>query len=198
MDLEVVGSRPTCRPIIRVLITPKYFMSNHHREHESAKKPVTILEITKRITFVNIFLVLTLWGVVEIQRKPRVGWAGTVLFGTMLVLSVIELCRLPRVLKKRVANDREALKPKRAFIGIGTFAVSLLLGLVGEWIAGPLNRFWPNFAIWLASFVSVAAFYPLRDMKEDYPTFTYWGIYAALCGFISLAFAHLANWLKMV
>ena len=171
-------------------------MPNRQRERQSTKKPVTILEITKRITFVNVFLVLTLLGVVEIQRKPRLGWAITILFGTMLVLSVIELCRLPRVLKNRVANEREAWKPRRFYIPIGAFAVSILFGLVGHLITASLDRFWPNFAIWLGGFVSVAAFYPLRGMKEDYPTFSYWAIYAGVCGFISVGMAHLSNWLE--
>jgi hypothetical protein len=171
-------------------------MPKQSRENAPEKKRVTILEITKRITFVNFFLVMTLWGVVQIQRNPRLGWVGTILFGTMLVLSIIELCRLPRVLKTRVSNDREAWNPKRAYITIGTVAISVVCGLLGEAITTSLNGFWPNFGIWLGCFVSVAAFYPFRDMKDDYSTFAYWSIYAAVCGFISVGMAHLANWLE--
>lgn len=152
-------------------------------------KPVTILEITKRILFVNLFLITTLWAAADGV------WYAVALFGTMLVLSVVSLFFLPRDLKNRV-SVREAWTVKRVETGLITFAVSTVLGLLGELILVALDGFWPSFAIWLSCFVAVAAFYPFRDMKNEYPTFTPWAIYAALCGFISVGVAHLADWLE--
>jgi hypothetical protein len=167
-------------------------------DDEPAKPPpISFLEVPKRIFFVSFFLLLTVAGATLISRNPRLGWFTFALFGTMLVLSIVSIFQLPRDLKTRV-SIREALSLKAAHIWLGTFAVSFGLGLAGELILDRLNGFWPNFAIWLCTFASTAAFYPfLRgDMKKDYPTFTPWAIFCALWGIASVIIAHFADWLE--
>jgi hypothetical protein len=184
------------RPCWSVL--PAERLPNDRPGIESKKpEPVTILEIPKRIIFVLVFIPLTAWGFVEYRRNPRMGLFGIAFFGTMLVLSIVALIRLPRDLKTR-AGIKEVHSVRGAYMWTVTLTVSFMLAFAGKLIFEGLNGFWPNLAIWLSSFLANLAFYPFRgQMKEDYPTFTPWAIFSGLMGLLSLVLAHIFNWLEL-
>lgn len=167
-------------------------------EQPEKPAPVTMLEVPKRIIYVIAFSALFLWGIMELQRNPRTGFFGLAVFGTMLVISIVHLIRLPRDLKRSV-GIKEAYRFKDAYMWIGGLSVSFLVGAAGELVFTALNGFWPNFAIWSGTFVAELAFYPFRggQMKKDYPTFTPWAIVSALLGLLALVFAHVFDWLEI-
>lgn len=158
-------------------------------------QPVSILEAPKRVFYVIVFTSLTIWSVKEALAKSRTGWWGIAVFGTLLAISVAHVFHLSHDLKNRV-SVREDWSFKKGYMAIGTFAVSILLGLAGEQILGAMAGFWPRFAIWFSTFLTTAAIYPFRgELKEDFPNFGFWAIYAGACGVISLVFAQVVSWL---
>lgn len=116
-------------------------------------------------------------------------------FGTMLILSLVQLFRLPGDIDTSIDFKRTF---KAAYMWIGVFAVSLLYALAGERIFGALNGFWPNLAIYLSAFVTTLALYPFRGyMKKDFPSLKLWAIYSGACGLLSVAAAHFFDWLDL-
>jgi hypothetical protein len=164
-------------------------------KREVPSQPVSMLEAPKRILFVIVFTSLTIWSVKEALANSRTGWLGIALFGTMLAFSVAHVFQLTHDLKNRV-SVRGAWSFKKGYMAIGTFVVSILLGLGGEQVLGAMAGFWPRFAIWFSTFVTTAALYPFRgELKADFPNFGFWAIYAGACGVISVVFAQVASWL---
>ena len=160
--------------------------------------PVTILEVPKRIIFVVCFIPLFLWGLVEMNKDLRAGLAGTVIFGSMLVLAIAQLIQLPRDLKKSV-DIKDAHSFKSTYVWVGSVAASFLIGALGELIFAGLNGFWPNFAIWVSAFLTTLALYPFRgaEMKKDYPTLKPWAVLSVVWGVVSVILAHLFDWFKL-
>ena len=160
--------------------------------------PVTILEVPKRIIFVVFFVPLFLWGLFEMQKDLRAGLAGTVVFGSMLLLSIVMLVRLPRDLKNSV-DIKDAYSFKSPYMWIGSIVASFLIGALGELIFAGLNGFWPNFAIWVSAFLTTLALYPFRgaEMKKDYPTLKPWAVWSVVWGLVSVVLAHVFDWLKL-
>ena len=170
--------------------------SNEPSTVETKNPPITLLEIPKRILLVIIFLLFVMWCVREIRINPRVGWFAFAIFGTMFVISMVSLFRLPRDLKNRVGL-KEAFTFQGSFMWVFTIAVSLFLGFTGELMTDVMDGLWPNLAIWLSCFVTTALFYPFRgEMKRDAPTFLGWAIYSGACGVVSVVFAQLVWWLE--
>lgn len=163
-----------------------------------ATKPasVSILQVAKTIGLVVAFTLFVLWGIAAKQVNPRTRVYFLVLFGVMLVLSLVELFRLPTDIDTNI-NIKPTLK--KVYMSIGVFAVSLLYGLAGELIFGGLKGFWPNFAIWLTAFATTLALYPFRsdDMKKECPTLKLWAVYSGLFGLLSVALAHFFDWLDL-
>ena len=160
-----------------------------------SEPPITLLEVPKRIVFLIASVLFTLIGVSQIPAHPRLGWFSVAVFGTTMWFTIIDIVRLPRDLKKSIAL-RQVWAFKSAYTKIGTVAVSFLLGLAGEIVFDGMRGVWPKLAIWLSSFVTIAALYPLRgELKKDFPNFAFWALYAALCGFVSVAATLFIAWL---
>lgn len=158
---------------------------------------ISILEVPKRILMLVFFIAMLLWGVFKANVNSRAGVFALAVFGSMLVISIVYLLRLPRDLKTRV-SIREAHSLKKSYMWIGAVAVSFLLGVAGEVIFASLRGFWPNFAIWVSAFLTTLALYPFRDdeMKRDYPTLKSWAVLSCLWGLLSVGLAHLSDWLS--
>ena len=162
---------------------------------KAPSQPVSMLEAPKRIIMVIAFTSLTIFSVKEALAKSRAGWIGIAVFGTFLAFSIAHVFHLSHDLKDRV-SVREAWSFRKGYVATGTFVASILFGLAGEQILGAMAGFWPRFAVWFSTFVTTAAIYPLRgELKENFPNFGLWAIYASLCGVISLVFAQVASWL---
>ena len=155
---------------------------------EPYNAPTPFLEVLKRIFYLVVFVLLTLWGVREIRVNPRLGWSAVAVFGSMLVLSAVSILRVRRDIRAD-AGVRKNVTFKSAYMWAGTLAVSFLLGVVGEMMIGVMSGVLPMLAIWLASFVSIAAFYPFRDKHEKDLNFPLWLIYAGLMGIFSVVVA---------
>lgn len=156
-------------------------------------EPVSILEVVKTISFVVAFTLLLLWVLADKRASRRTVLLALGVFGTMLVISLIQLFRLPTEIDTSINIKRTA---KAAYMTIGVFAVSLLYALGWEMIFGGLSGFWPNLAICLSTFITTLALYPFRgEMKKDFPTLPLWAIYSSVCGLLGIAIAQLSNWL---
>ena len=148
-------------------------------------------EAIKRIFLLICFAGLMLWALSDARRNSPGAWAAVVLFGSFFVATVIGVLRLPRDVKRKSIRGKR-LTIKSAYMGIGTFVVSILLAGFSEFLVYPRARTWQT-AIWLTTFLSTAAFYPFRDReaKEFAPSFGVWLIYSALAGFLPLVLMYI-------
>lgn len=151
-------------------------------------------EAIKRIFFLICFAGLTLWPLSDARRNSRGAWLAVVLFGSFFVAALIGVLRLPRDVKRKSIRGKR-LTIKSAYMGIGTFVTSMLLAGFSEFLVYSRARTWQT-AIWLATFLSTAAFYPFRDReaKQFAPNFGVWLIYSALAGFLPLVLMYIFAW----
>ena len=162
---------------------------------EPYNAPTPFLEVLKRIFYLVAFVLLTLGSVRGIGLNSRLGLFAVAVFGSMLVLSAVSILRVRRDIRAG-AGVRKKVTFKGAYMWAGTLAVSLLLGVVGEMIIGVMTGVLPRLAIWVASFVSITAFYPFRDKHEKDLNFPLWLIYAGLMGILSVVIAQFMSWLE--
>lgn len=156
---------------------------------------VGILEVAKTISFVVVFTLLVLWALADKRASRQTVLLGLGVFGTMLIMSLVQLFRLPSEIDTSINIKRTF---KAAYMTIGVFAVSLLYALGWERIFGGLHGLWPNLAIWLSTFSTTLALYPFRgELKKDFPTLTLWAIYSSASGLLGVAAAHVFNWLGL-
>lgn len=140
-------------------------------------EPASILEVAKTIDFVVVFTLLVLWALADKRASGRTMLFALVVFGTMLIMSLVLLFRLPGEIDTSINIKRTA---KAAYMTIGVFAVSVLYAFGWEKIFGGLNGLWPNLALWLSTFITTLALYPFRgELKKDFPTLTLWAVYSS-------------------
>ena len=151
-------------------------------------------EAIKRIFVLICFAGVTLWALSGVRRNARGAWPALILFGSFFVATVIGVLRLPRDIKRKTIRGKR-VTIKSAYMGIGTLVISMLFAGFSEFLIYPRTRTW-QIAVWLATFVSTAAFYPFRDReaKQFAPNFGVWLIYSALMGFLTLALMYILAW----
>ena len=151
-------------------------------------------EAIKRIFLMIFFAVIVLWALSGARRNELGAWPAVVVFGSFFVATVIGVLRLPHDVKRKTIRGKR-LTIRSAYMGIGTFVISMLLAGFSEVLVYPRARTW-QIAIWLATFFSTAAFYPFRDReaKQFAPNFGVWLIYSALAGFLILALMYIFTW----
>jgi hypothetical protein len=154
-------------------------------------------EVIKRISFVFIFAVLTVLGIKVFRRQSYATWLGFAVFAVMLVVALVDLLRLPRDLKRKTIRGKR-WSIKTAYMGVGSIAVAVVLGLFSELFIYSTLGTWPAIAIWLAAFIATLAFYPWRNAeeRENAPKFWVWIIYSVVAGFITLALAYFVAFLR--
>ncbi|HXS02209.1 MAG TPA: hypothetical protein VN724_16665 [Pyrinomonadaceae bacterium] len=133
-----------------------------------------------------IFALLTGIGIRLIPK--RVGWAATILFGTMCVVAVFDLVREISAEQDKIPDIKSQLSIRRALIAIGVIVVALFLGIADEFISFLFTNSFPRAGVWLGTFVTTLAFYPLRE--EKYATFKRWTLVCALLGVLSVIFSY--------
>ena len=153
-------------------------------------------EAIKRIFLMIFFGVITLWALSGVRRGSLGAGLAAVLFGSLLVVTVIGVLRLPRDIKRKTIRGKR-LTIKSAYMGVGVFVITLLLAGFSEYLVYPRAKTW-QIAIWLATFLATAAFYPFRDReaKEYAPNFGVWLIYSALAGFLTLGLMYIFVWVS--
>jgi hypothetical protein len=67
-----------------------------------------------------------------------------------------------------------------------------------HFISESLTQSFPRPGIWLGTFLTTPAFYPLREQKEDFPNFTVWAIVCALLALASVVVSYLKDWIERV
>ncbi len=133
-----------------------------------------------------IFALLTGIGIRLIPK--RVGWAATILFGTMCVVAVFDLVREISAEEDKIPDVKSQLSIRRALIAVGVILVTLFLGIADEFISFLFTNSFPRPGVWLGTFVSTLAFYPLRE--EKYATFKKWTLLCAVLGVVSVIFSY--------
>ncbi len=140
---------------------------------------------------------MTLLGVKVFPRHSYTTWLPFAVFAVMLVVALVDLLRLPRDLKRKTIRGKR-WSIETAYMGVGSIAVAVVLGLFSELFVYSTLGTWPAIAIWLAAFIATLAFYPWRntDEKENAPNFWIWVIYSVLAGVITLALAYFLAFLR--
>ena len=154
-------------------------------------------EIIKRISFVVIFAVLTLLGIKVFRRNSYSTWLPFAVFAVMFIVTVVDLLRLPRDLKRKTIRGKR-WSIKGAYMGVGTIAVAVVLTFFSEVFIYSTLGTWPATAIFLAAFLATLAFYPWRNAeeKQNVPNFWIWVIYSVVAGFLTLALAYFVAFLR--
>jgi len=140
------------------------------------------------------FAVMAGLGIRTIPTNPRVGWFAAILFGTMCVVVVIEIFRICGLDQDQTPTVKTRVKIRRALIYAGSLIVTIFLGLTDHFISASFTNSFPRPGIWLGTFLTTLAFYPLREEKEQFPNFTRWTIYCALMGVASVVISYVGDW----
>lgn len=140
-----------------------------------------------------MFTLLTGLGIVLIPKHPRTGWGCTILFGTMCVLTVIDLVRQCGLDQDKVPDVKSQLSIRRALVPVGVTFVTLFLGLAENLISMLFTDSFARVGVWLGTFVTTLAFYPLREQKDL--NFKIWIVFCALMGVASVALSYVKDWL---
>lgn len=139
------------------------------------------------------FAVLMGLGIRTIPANPRVGWFAAILFGTMCVVVVIELVRICGVDQDQTPTVQTGVNIRRALIYAGSLIVTIFLGVTDHFISASFTDSFPRPGVWLGTFLTTLAFYPLRDQKQNFPNFTLWTIFCALMGAVSVVVSYLKD-----
>ena len=135
-----------------------------------------------------IFALLTGIGIRLIPRQPKIGWFSTILFGTMCVVTVFDLIREVSLEQDKVPDVNSQLSIRRALIAVGVTVVTLFLGIADEFISFLFTNSFPRPGVWLGTFVTTLAFYPLRE--EKHANFRRWTLVCALLGVASVILSY--------
>jgi uncharacterized membrane protein YoaK (UPF0700 family) len=76
----------------------------------------------------------------------------------------------------------------------GTLIATIVFGVTDNFISESFTQSFPRPGVWLGTFLTTLAFYPLREQKENFPNFTVWAIYCALMGMVSVGLSYLKDW----
>ena len=145
-----------------------------------------------------MFAILTGIGIVLIPKKPRTGWACTILFGTMGVITIIDLVRQCGLKQDQVPDVKRQLSMRRALVPVGVTLVTIILGLAENLISMLFSDSFARPGVWLGTFLTTLAFYPLRDHTEQDLNFKYWIILCALMGVASVGLSYVKDWIEIV
>src|ERR1044072_434138 len=145
-----------------------------------------------------LFALLTGIGIVLIPRDPKGGWACTILFGTMGVITVIDIVRQCGLDQDKVPDVKSQLSIRRAVVPVGVTLATLFLGFAENLLALLFTASFARAGVWCATFVTTLAFYPLRDHTEQDLNFKYWVILCALMGVASVGLSYVKDWIEIV
>lgn len=160
----------------------------------STKEQFYIGTILSSLFGLLIFALLTGIGIRLIPK--RVGWAATILFGTMCIVTVFNLIRECSLEQDQIPDVKSQLSTRRALIGIGVTLAALFLGFADHFISVLFTDTFPRPGVWFGTFVTTLAFYPLRDPNEKYLDLKTWAIGSAIIGVFSVALSYAKDWLE--
>ena len=164
----------------------------------TANATFSVWKILANLLGLLAFAVLVGLGIRTIPTNPRVGWFAALLFGTMCVVVVTEIVRICGLDQDQTPTVKTRVKIRSALIYAGSVIVTIFLGVTDEFISASFTHSFPRSGIWLGTFLTTLAFYPLRDQKEDFPNFTVWTIACALMGAVSVGISYLQDWVEQL
>ena len=160
-----------------------------------AKDHFRITPILGALFRLLMFALLTGIGIRLIRTDPKVGWASIVLFGTMGVLTIIDLVRQCGLGQNHVPQVKSNWSIRRVLVWVGVTLVTILLGLADHFISVMFSKSVPRVGVWFGTFVATLAFYPLRDGEHKEANFKVWIIFCALMGVASVVLSYVKDWL---
>lgn len=163
-----------------------------------AKDQFDIGKILGYLFALLIFALLAGIGLRLIPKNPKVGWFSLVLFGTMCVLTVVEIVRICGLDQDQVPEVRSQLNLQRLVLPVGSIIVTLFLGLADNFISFAFTNSFPRPGVWFGTFVTTLALYPLREQEQKDLNFKFWIIFCALMGVASVIVSYVKDWLENV
>lgn len=160
----------------------------------SATATFSVWKLLGKLLTLLAFVVLTALGVRAIPRNPREGWFAAIVFGVMSVLAVVEIVRICGLEQDKVPDVKAKSSIRPALVYAGTLIVTIVFGVTDNFISESFTQSFPRPGVWLGTFLTTLAFYPLREQKENFPNFTVWAIYCALMGMVSVGLSYLKDW----
>ncbi|HSE16600.1 MAG TPA: hypothetical protein VLB46_06080 [Pyrinomonadaceae bacterium] len=142
------------------------------------------------------FVVMAVLGIRNIRTNPREGWFATIVFGTMGVIAVVEIVRICGLDQDQVPEVKAKSSIRQALLNAGALIVTIFLGVTENVISESFTQSFPRPGVWLGTFLTTLAFYPLREQKENFPNFTVWAIACALMGVASVGLSYLKDWIE--
>ena len=160
----------------------------------SATATFSIWKLLGKLLTLLAFVVLAALGVRAIPRNPRGGWFAAIVFGVMSVFAVVEIVRICGLEQDKAPNVKAKASIRPALIYTGTLIVTIVSGVTENFVSQAFTQSFPRPGVWLGTFLTTLAFYPLREQKENFPNFTVWAIYCALLGMVSVGLSYLKDW----
>ena len=165
----------------------------------TAKATFSVWKILGNLLALMAFAVLAGIGINTIRTNPRVGWFAAILFGAMCVIAMIEIVRICGLEADQTPPDvKTQLNIRPALIYTGSAIVAIFLGITDYFISAVSAQSYPRSGVWLGTFLTTLAFYPLQENKEVFPNFKIWTIYCALMGVVSVGISYLKDWIEQV
>jgi uncharacterized membrane protein YoaK (UPF0700 family) len=112
----------------------------------------------------------------------------------MAVATVVEIVRIRGLDQNKVPNVKAKSSIRPALVYAGTLIATIVFGVTDNFISESFTQSFPRPGVWLGTFLTTLAFYPLREQKENFPNFTVWAIYCALMGMVSVGLSYLKDW----
>jgi hypothetical protein len=162
----------------------------------SATATFSVWQVLGNLLALLAFAVLTGLGIRTIPTNPRVGWCASILFGIMCVMAVVEIIRICGRDQDQPVDVKAQLNIRPVLVYAGTLIVTIFLGVTETFISESFTQSFLRPGVWLGTFLTTLAFYPLREQKEQLPNFTLWAIYCALMGVVSVVLSHLTDWVE--
>ena len=164
----------------------------------TARETFSVWNILSNLLSLMAFAVMAGLGIRTIPKDPRVGWVAAILFGTMCVAVVIKIFRICGLDHDQTADVKARVNIRPALVYTGSVIVTIFLGVTDHFISESFTQSFPRPGVWLGTFLTTLAFYPLREEKEDFPNFTIWAIFCALMGVLSIVISYLEDWVEQL
>lgn len=114
----------------------------------------------------------------------------------MCIVAVIDLVRAVGLDQDQIPEVKSQLSIRRALVPVGVTLVTLFLAIADEFIVFLFTDSFRRPGIWLGTFVTTLAFYPLRE--EKHADFKLWILFCAIMGVASVILSNGRDWLENV
>ena len=164
----------------------------------TANATFSVWKILGNLLALLAFALMMGLGIRTIPTNARVGWFAAIVFGAMCVFVIVEIVRICGLDQDQVPDVKSQLDIRQPLVYVGAAIVTIFMGVTDHFISEAFTQSFPRPGVWLGTFLTTLAFYPLREQKEDLPNFKIWAIYCALLGVVSVILSYLKDWIEQV